>query len=495
MKESKIPSKRSITNSIKSSLLVLTIIGAVVFSFLMYLQNNMSNKYNEYMEVNIKLSELSVEFSNSWSYFDAYMNTKDEGYVEKYRKSNYNINKEINAIKPFIYKDEDSSVYIRSLSNMIEFYEIESNDAMCETILNEKSYDRFMELKTIAMYINKQSAQLTVSYLNYSNEAYSDTLKTYKNIESKIYIMIISILIFSFIFTIAVSRNMVFTIKKLCKYAENLSNAHWEIPDIEEQRYEELSSLANAFNKMKKSIRTFIDELNIESELENKYNKEKLMNSEKDKLLKETQLMALQTQINPHFLFNTLNTISRMAMFENADETINLIGAVSKILRYSLSYKDKLVHLEEELDMINSYVIIQETRFQDQMAFNFNVEGDIDNVMIPPMSLQPIVENAIIHGLHEKSSGGIINISIEKKDMLCVINIEDNGKGISKEDIKKILDNEEIIREGRKSSGIGVYNVKMRLELYFNRKDLLKIHSVVGQGTNVSILIPLKDGD
>ncbi|MCJ7689122.1 MAG: sensor histidine kinase, partial [Clostridiaceae bacterium] len=268
-----------------------------------------------------------------------------------------------------------------------------------------------------------------------------------------------------------------------------LSDSRWEIPDLKGQKYEELNSLAKAFDKMKHSIREFIEELNEKTEIEKKYHVEQLKNSEKDKLIKEAQLSALQSQMDPHFLFNTLNTISRMAMFEYADETVKLIEATSKILRYNLDCKDKMVKLKEEIRMIKAYVIIQETRFQDQMSFSFDIDKKLYDVKVPPMLIQPIVENAIIHGLREKDRGGRINITVKQQDDFITISIKDNGIGMNNVQINTLMSDAK-----NESTGLGVFNVKKRLELYFNSSHLFKIKSKRQEGTEVIIFLPIYGG-
>lgn len=174
--------------------------------------------------------------------------------------------------------------------------------------------------------------------------------------------------------------------------------------------------------------------------------------------------------MDPHFLFNTLNTISRMAMFKDADQTVKLIGATSKILRYNLDSIDKMVNLEQEIRMTKAYVIIEGTRFQDQMSFNFDINENLDSVKVPSMLIQPMVENAIIHGLREKDKGGIINISVKKHDNLVAISIKDNGVGMDNRKMDILLS--EVKNE---SIGLGVFNVKKRLELYYDRNKWLPI--------------------
>lgn len=487
--------KRSITDRVKYTFIAIIVLICTGFAFSIYVREFITQRYDRYMNVNMNLSRLSVELSNSWSHFDMYMKTKNKDYFNQYITSNKRAQEIMSQIRPYIEKNKDSSVYLRNLNNMFNYYQAGSYNLTIEEKLDEKSYEKLIELKTQAVYMNKHAGLLTVSYLNYSNDEYSITSERYQNTEIKVYIILIIIIFISFVLSMLVSKDLSNTIGKLRNYAELLSDAKWEIADIKEQKYDELNSLAKTFNKMKNSIRRYIDELNEKAEIESNYHKEKLKSAEKDKLIKETHLLALQSQINPHFLFNTLNTVSRMAMFENADNTMRLIAATSKILRYNLDYKDKLVKLKEELDMIKAYVTIQETRFQDQMSFELNVDHALEAVKIPPMIVQPIVENAIIHGLHEIDKGGIIIISVSKQDQFAAISIKDNGKGMEEEKIIRILNNEKPTAGKSDTTGLGVSNVKHRLELYFNRNDLMNIVSEKGKGTEVTIFIPVEGGD
>lgn len=498
MKKFIISHEKSITNRVKYAFIFVIMIISAGFIFSIYVRDIISKKYNTYMDTNIKLNELSLELNNSWSFFDMYIRTKNKDYIEKYISCNNKVRDTMYEILPYIQKDKDSSIYLRTLNNMFDSYETDSNNLILQEKLDEKSYDKLVELKTLVVYINKHAELLTVSYLNYSDVEYSSTFKKYKNTELEIYIVLMCIIAVSFIYAMFVSRDLNVTIGKLRTYAKLLSDANWEIEDLGEQKYYELNSLANAFNKMKTSIRAFITELNKKAEIENNYHKEKLKSAEKDKLVKETQLMALQSQVNPHFLFNTLNTISRMAMFEYANNTVELIEATSKILRYGLNYKDKLVDLKEEINMIKAYVTIQETRFQDQMNFIFDIDSNIDFVAVPPMIIQPLVENAIIHGLREKIKGGIIKILIKKQASFISISITDNGKGIEVNSLRSLMAtelNNSTNENSSKITKLGVSNVRKRLELYFNKTDLFNIESKENEGTKVTILIPTKVGE
>lgn len=495
MKLRKLASEKSIGGKVFNNFILIILLMSFGFIFSLYEKKITSRNYAEYTNINIKLSALSLEFSNSWGYFDMFIKTKDESNIQKYTSSNNKIKDLLSQIQPYIEKDENSSIYLRNLNNMFDVYKNESYHLMSKVInseiLDSKSYSKLTEIKTLFTYITKHSESLLVSYQHYSNTDYSTSVQKYNNIEMEIYTALIFIILVSFVFTMMVSRDLNNTIGKLRSYAELLTQAKWEIPDLKDQKYEELNSLAKAFDKMKYSIREFIHELNEKAELESSYHAEKLKNTEKDKLIKETQLSALQSQMDPHFLFNTLNTIGRVAMFEDADETVKLIEATSKILRYNLDCKDKMVELKEEIRMVKAYVIIQETRFQDQMSFTFDIDETLDAVKVPPMLIQPIVENAIIHGLREKDKGGIIYITVvQVKNNFISISIKDNGVGIDNEKIRILLSDVK-----NKKMGLGVFNVKKRLELYYSRGDLFEIKSKRGKGMEVIISIPINGGE
>lgn len=485
--------RKSMANRIRITFIVTILIICIGFLGGLYESYVVSEKYDEYMKANINLSNLSVQLSNSFGYFDMYVKTKEKKNIDDYNAANTRISEILKNIQPETQNDKDSAIYLRNLNNMFDSYKSDASDIIKQVSrssnLNESTYNKIVDIRTLFTYMNKHSGLLSTAYLNYSNKAYLNTVNQNKNMQARIYGVLIIIIIISFSFALLLSAELKGALGKLHGYADLLSDGKWETPDIEEQKYYELNSVAKAFNKMKNNIRAFIDELNRKAEVEKNYQLEKLKGVEKDRLIKETQLLALQSQMDPHFLFNTLNTISRMAMFEDAEDTVNLIEATSSILRYNLDYKDKMVQLKEEIKMIKAYVTIQQTRFQDLMSFNFNIDESVNDIYIPPMLIQPIIENAIAHGLAEKDKGGIINISIKKNNEDVLISIKDNGIGMDEKAFPKLCE-----KRKKKGHGLGIYNVKKRLELYFNREDLFKIISKRGEGTEVLIIVPAKGG-
>jgi len=213
--------------------------------------------------------------------------------------------------------------------------------------------------------------------------------------------------------------------------------------------------------------------------------------AELEKALKDSELKALQSQINPHFLFNTLNTISRLALLEKAEKTQEIVYSLSELLRYNLRKIDQAVTLEEELSNIKKYLTIQETRFSDRVTTEINVDYEIAKATIPFLTLQPLIENAIVHGLEPKPEPGKIIIEgfLEEKEV--ILRVKDDGVGIAKEKLRKIRQLEEPIQSNSgHTTGLGLINVHKRLQHYFGQDYGLKINSEKNKGTIVDVSFP-----
>ena len=193
---------------------------------------------------------------------------------------------------------------------------------------------------------------------------------------------------------------------------------------------------------------------------------------------------ALQAQINPHFLFNTLNVISRTALFEGADTTVDLIDSLASIFRYTLEYHDD-VSLKEELHFVSEYLAIQQYRFKERLRYSIVCPEELEDLRLPPFVIQPFVENAMIHGLEPMIEGGEISIVIKKENKRAIMTITDTGVGIDLEKFELALK--------QKKQHIGIQNIIGRLDLYFNGKsrvDLQKVNE--SGGTRVTLDLPIK---
>jgi two-component system sensor histidine kinase LytS len=202
-------------------------------------------------------------------------------------------------------------------------------------------------------------------------------------------------------------------------------------------------------------------------------------------LLATAELKALQAQINPHFLFNSLTVIGSLCRI-NPEKARDLINHLSNVFRKNLNMNKELVELEVELNHVRSYVKIEEARFEDKLKVFYEIEEEI-SCMLPPLTLQPIVENAIKHGLLPKKNGGYVRIKGMKYEDDIVIEIYDNGVGIDENNIVGLLGD-----ANRHRDSIGLNNVNQRLKGMFGHEYALKIESKVNEGTCVNIRIPIR---
>lgn len=210
-----------------------------------------------------------------------------------------------------------------------------------------------------------------------------------------------------------------------------------------------------------------------------------------EQALKDAELKALQSQVNPHFLFNTLNTISRLALFEGAVNTEKMVRTLARLMRYTLYQVKGLVTVREELAAAEDYLFIQQTRFSDRLASEIDVEPEVLDARVPCMVLQPLVENAVVHGLEPLKEGGKIYIRGRVLGSQVHIEIRDTGVGIPEEIQKDIFDLE-VRRSGKgQVSGLGIVNVYRRLQHYFGSDCALNVNSRPGAGTSVQLTFPL----
>ena len=229
--------------------------------------------------------------------------------------------------------------------------------------------------------------------------------------------------------------------------------------------------------------------------------KEIVSSDSKEKILpdKHSELLALQNQINPHFLYNTLDSIRGQALIDGVDEIADMTEALSAFFRYSISRRGNLVRLCEEIKNVDNYMKIQQFRFEDKYILEKHLDCSEEelNIYVPKMILQPLVENAIFHGLEEIEEQGRIILRIVSTENKLRIIVEDDGTGMPDSRVRKLNRQFRNPENGGESSsaqnsGIALKNVNERIQLYFGMEYGLYIRSVAGIGTQVEILIPQK---
>lgn len=268
-------------------------------------------------------------------------------------------------------------------------------------------------------------------------------------------------------------------------------DAYMKIPVIE---YDKIKASAN----MMHIVANYIVEknlVNVYKEELNKKNMELLKKTktklELEKALKTAEIKALQSQLNPHFLFNVLNTIGRLALLEGANRTEELAISFAEMMRDILKKSNQIITLKEEINYVEKYLKIQKIRFDNMIEYSIDIQEEILNIKIPFMTLQPFVENSINHGLRCKENGGYVKIIGKSVGEYAYIRIIDNGVGMPNNKIDMILNNSFLGNiSSNSSTGVGIKNVNDMLVNYFGEKYDIKIRSKINSGTTVEIKIP-----
>ncbi|MDF2877988.1 MAG: multi-sensor signal transduction histidine kinase [Clostridia bacterium] len=277
---------------------------------------------------------------------------------------------------------------------------------------------------------------------------------------------------------IVFTNTIVTPIKELTALMKKVEQGDLEV-SFENTKYkDEFGELGHSFNHMLKEIKQLIEM--VYTEQRNK---------------RKADIKILQAQIKPHFLYNTLDTIQWMASDYGAKDIVEIIGALTKLFRIGLSKGREVIAIEQEIEHIRSYMIIQKARYEDKLDYDIIYDETLLDKTILKLTTQPIVENAIYHGVKQKRGKGKIRINFLKRDEKLIVKITDDGAGIAEDklrEIQRMLDNESISTvTSEEGSGYGIYNVHTRIRMTYGNEYGVYYFSKIGEGTTVEIVLPL----
>lgn len=299
--------------------------------------------------------------------------------------------------------------------------------------------------------------------------------------------LIIGIIMFSVHATKSITKPLDIIVKNV----ENIKEGNYQFENVK-SKYIEFQVLERAVKQMAQGVWQNILHMEEKADLEKELLEKENTNLEMSRLLVQSELQVLQQQINPHFLFNTLSLISKMAYLEGAEKTNHLMEITADLLRYSLDKASGSSSLYEEIECVKNYIEIQEQRFGERIFFDINIEENLPDIAVPGMIIQPLIENAVQHGVRDLTEQAYIQVSFTRRKENILIQVEDNGCGMEDETIISLLNGKENISKEKSRKSIGIWNVCKRLEMFYGRKGLIRIESNPGCGTIVTLLIPVE---
>ena len=386
-----------------------------------------------------------------------------------------------------MHMDNERYAKIWSIKNSYPVYAAKRQEILDDKYEAKDFIEKVYNVYEMQDYLISYVERLMDVTLSENNVIYQKRAEFFKKMPLVLGIILIPIIVLIIYMAFKLQALIISPINRMVEISKNIAKNDFSDKDIIIRNKDEMGDLTNAFNKMKHATSVYISSLEERYELSELLHKEALEKMNMEKRLNEARFDVLKNQINPHFLFNTLNIIAASANLEDAKDTEDMIRALGNIFRYSLKTDEKQVSLERELSIVNDYMYIQKMRFGDRVSYDIVSKVENDKVYIPSFSLQPIVENAIVHGISKKEEGGKVVIRVwERENMLHII-VADTGVGMSTERLNQLKD---FMRERPTAKlGIGFGNIYKRIKNIYKTGDL-RIYSKEGKMTVVYFLIP-----
>lgn len=436
------------------------------------------------MELREKLDE--VQFCMT-----EYLNTRDEDALREFysRTAEY---KELMGVLNRQILDSDNLIMEKNIYNMSDSYLVIVNNAVnAKREKNIDSYQMYCEQATeLFDYLVACINDLNGTMFRNNSEIYNQLLASVQFTEM-IYNLALALTgILNICLIIVLTKRLTKPLKELVETAEEVGKGNLEVQLIETDNRTEIGIVIRSFNQMVHSLKEYIEKLRQSMEAESILRENAIR---METYLKDAQLKYLRAQINPHFLFNTLNAGAQLAMLEDADNTYRYIHKVADFFRFIVKKNEQLSTVQEEIELVDNYIYILNVRYAGEINYEKQVEEEFLNMSVPSMILQPIVENCIKHGLQDVDWEKKINVTAMRESDSLLISVRDNGIGMTKEQISAILENKELGKsDGETARGIGLDNVVTRLRTFYNCENIIEITSVgANMGTEVAISIPM----
>ena len=390
---------------------------------------------------------------------------------------------------PFDYARIGTERYARtwSILNGYETYQA-YRDELAETQVRESDFvERLYRVYKMQEYLQTYARRLVQVTLKEGNDSYQEKVPVFYNMPYLILAISAVFMGFVMFLTKILSNALVSPAVLLAQCARKIAKNDFTGEDPSVENRDEMGELVRAFNKMKRSTKGYIDTLKENHRMSELLHREEIERVEMEKQLSGARLELLKSQINPHFLFNTLNMIACMAKLEEAVTTERMISSMSSLFRYNLKTSEQIVTLARELKVVQDYMHIQQMRFGSRILYSCDLKVDAEQAMIPAFTLQPVVENAMVHGLSKKEQGGRVHVRIWEQGNRLVISVADTGLGMSEERLAEVT---EAMKERRTSRiGIGLGNIYKRIHMMYKQGEF-RIASIEGRGTVIQMFIP-----
>lgn len=462
-------------------------------NLMIYIQiNRMVGRMDSVYSSNVNLNELSDRLSEVQTYMYRYLEVKDSDSLTKYYRAEQEYRELLKELNLTV-SDNPIQILEKNIRNMSDNYlTVTDETVQAKRGLNVERYKNLYE-SSLRMYrfINHEISTLNSRQFKNNSASYQTLQAALKYLEVVSLVILVIVMFISLAVMKVMTEDIVNPLTNLAQTARLVGqgNFHVKVPRIESR--DELGIVTATFNQMVDSLDQYVTRIRESAEKEQEMQARELLMQNH---LKEARLKYLQSQINPHFLFNSLNAGMQLAVMEDAEKTSVFLEKMADFFRYNVKKGMEDAAISEEVETVENYIYILNVRFAGDIHYTSEVEPAMLCYRIPSMILQPLVENAVNHGIRGVDWQGRVRLAIKGRGDQIEIRVEDNGKGMSREQTAQIFCGAKP-PPGKDSTGIGLNNVISRLRLYYNADHVLNINSPgPGKGTVVILTIPKKEG-
>ncbi|HAQ96180.1 MAG TPA: sensor histidine kinase [Faecalibacterium sp.] len=389
------------------------------------------------------------------------------------------------AALPFDYAKIGEDRYARtwSLRQGYAGYQ-KARDAFLQLAPSAEDYvERMYAVMDQQDYLAEYALRLTQATLEQENTTYSSHATRLQRLPWLYFGLLAAAVALMLLLIRVLNRAVVQPLLRLAQASRSIAGGDYTGADLPVHSGDEVGQLTGTFNRMKHAMAEHLSTLNA-------LHREEVRNLALEKDLEHTRLEVLKSQVNPHFLFNTLNMISCMARLEDASTTDQMIVHLGSLFRHNLRTKQQEVTLEEELDGLEDYIYLQQMRFDGRITVEKKIEADPAAVRLPSFTLQPIVENAFSHGLKSCEEGGRILLRGWMQGRTLILTVADNGRGMTPAELDALQ--EKIAQSERTGRSIGLGNISRRITMLYP-EGRMQVFSREGHGTVIRFEIPQED--
>ena len=389
------------------------------------------------------------------------------------------------AALPFDYAKIGEDRYARtwSLRQGYAGYQ-KARDAFLQLAPSAEDYvERMYAVMDQQDYLAEYALRLTQATLEQENTTYSSQATRLQRLPWLYFGLLAAAVALMLLLIRVLNRAVVQPLLRLAQASRSIAGGDYTGADLPVHSGDEVGQLTGTFNRMKHAMAEHLSTLNA-------LHREEVRNLALEKDLEHTRLEVLKSQVNPHFLFNTLNMISCMARLEDASNTDQMIVHLGSLFRHNLRTKQQEVTLEEELDGLEDYIYLQQMRFDGRITVEKKIAADPAAVRLPSFTLQPIVENAFSHGLKSCEEGGRILLRGWMQGRTLILTVADNGRGMTPAELDALQ--EKIAQSERTGRSIGLGNISRRITMLYP-EGRMQVFSREGHGTVIRFEIPQED--